>query len=130
MPDLPTLMVRVTGDLRFIHVLLEDAARTDSDPTHRKQILEQLAGSSCLEELKAAVDNMRHLLWSYVEAQSGRQTDISRALQSVRMKRVTEMLKTLQPDVQQSRLAPTPEADHFLEMVTKIAKSTVDRHKE
>ena len=128
MPDLPTLMVRATGDLRFIQVLLEDAARTDSDPAQRKQILEQLAGSSCLEELKTAVDNMRHLLWSYVEAQSGHKSDVAQALQTVRIKRVTEMLRTLQPDVVQARIAPSAEAETFLDMVTQIARSTVDRH--
>jgi hypothetical protein len=130
MADLATLMTRATADLRFIQVLLEDAARSDADLAQRRRVLEDLSGSSCLEELKAAVDGMRHVLWSYVEASAGRRSDVAQALQTVRMQRVTEMLRTLQADVQQARLAPSSDTANFIEMVTQVAQATMERHRE
>ncbi|MEO6119042.1 MAG: hypothetical protein ABIP12_00010 [Terriglobales bacterium] len=44
------------------------------------------------------------------------------------MQPVTEMLKTLQPEVTQDSTAALPEASGFFSLIQDIAHSTVDRH--
>jgi hypothetical protein len=44
------------------------------------------------------------------------------------MQRVTDMLRILKPDVEDVSRQQSPEAQSFLEMVTSIAHSAVDRH--
>jgi hypothetical protein len=72
---------------------------------------------------------MRHLLWSYIES-AQKDENIERTLERVRMKRVTEMLRILEPDVAERTMDTTPEVDSFFEAVQKIASKALDRHKQ
>jgi hypothetical protein len=44
------------------------------------------------------------------------------------MIRVTEMLKVLEPDVDERKMDATPEMDSFFNAVQKIANKALDRH--
>ena len=127
MADLTTLIRRVTEDLQAIQTELGSAAKSDAAAEERDRLMRQLATSDMLHEFKSAVDHMRHLLWSYIES-AQRDEKIERTLERVRMKRVTEMLKILEPNVDERRIDATPEADSFFDAVQKIASKALDRH--
>lgn len=128
MSDLAHTIRRVTKDLEYIQEELNQAARSDVSAPVRERVMEEMMDANMINNLKSAVDNMRYLLWSYIEATSKQGKDVGQTLQTVRMQRVTEMLKILKPDVEDVRRQNTPEAQTFLEMVTVIAQTAVDRH--
>jgi hypothetical protein len=127
--DLTTRIRRVTEDLQAIQVELNAAAKGNAPAPERDRIMRELASSDLLHEFKGALDHMRHLLWSYIES-AQKDENIERTLERVRMKRVTEMLRILEPDVAERTMDTTPEVDSFFEAVQKIASKALDRHKQ
>ena len=129
MSELSTRIQRVTEDLRAIQAELDAAAQPSATSTDRERIMDELLQLNLMGEFKAAVDHMRLLLWSYIEASSAHNPNsVERTLQSVRLQRVTEMLKILQPGMQEASMATAPEAQSFFDVIHKIAHSTMDRH--
>lgn len=129
MSELTERIRRVTQDLQVIQETLSDAAASGTPPEARERIMEELLDMSMITELKAAVDHMRHLLWSYIEASSNKNPHmVTRTLQAVRMQRVTEMLKILQPGVEEARESKLPEAKGFFDAIQQIAASAIDKH--
>jgi hypothetical protein len=128
MSDLAHTIKRVTKDLEYIQEELNHAARFDASAPARERVMEQMMDVDMIQNLKAAVDNMRQLLWSYIEASSKEGKDVGETLQSLRMQRVTDMLRILKPDLEEDRLKRAPETQTFLEMVTSIAHSAVEKH--
>ena len=129
MQELNVRIRRVTDDLQAIETELNAAAQADAPPRRREEIMRQLADTAMLNAFKGAVDHMRHLLWSYIEASSKKDKDVAQTLQAVRMQRVTEMLKILAPTVDEDAKS-TPEGESFLDLVNQIAQKTVDRHEQ
>lgn len=126
MDELAERVHRVTKDLEHLRQELDRAAT--AGPEQRQQ-LERVKGQLSLvllNDFKASVDHMRHVLWAYIETLTREQGDqIERALQAVRMQRTTDMLRALQssaPDWEQ------PEARSFLEQIQAIANTAVERH--
>ena len=129
MSDLTRRIRRVTDDLHAVQDVLNAAARPDAPASERDAVMEELINMRVLDEFKASVDNMRHLLWSYIEASNAKNTHgVSHTLQQVRMQRVTEMLRILQPNVEESKVAVSPESKSFFEVIQKIANSAVESH--
>ncbi len=128
MSELSTLIRRVTEDLHHIQSTLVEAARPDSAGEFREQVMQELVDVNIVDELKSAVDHMRHLLWSYIEASSDPDTNVSQSLQKIRMQRVTEMLRVLQPSVEERSVAQTQVAESFFQLIHEIANSAVERH--
>jgi hypothetical protein len=92
--------------------------------------MEEMVNAELISEFKTSVDHMRHLLWSYIEASSSKgRLNVSDTLQSVRMQRVTEMLRILQPTVDSTKGTSSPEAKSFFEVINTIANSAMDQHK-
>lgn len=129
MSELTTRIRRVTEDLQAIQAELVAATRPEAPDGERERILRELAGSDLLHEFKSGVDHMRHLLWSYIES-ARKDENIQRTLERVRMKRVTEMLNILEPDVAERKMNASPEADSFFDVIQKIANKALDRHEE
>ena len=131
MSDLTDRIRRAIDDLQAIKNQLEAAADPRASQG-KDRILQDPETMPRLRELKTLVDHMRHLLWAYMEAESAAggatAASVEAKLQSVRMQRVTEMLKTLQPDVGSESTAALPEASTFFDLIQDIAHSTVDRH--
>ncbi len=123
---------RAIDDLKVIKAELEAAADPKAPAQEKNRVIQDTQAMPMLRDLKTLVDHMRHLLWAYMEANasSGHASahDVQAKLQSVRMQRVTEMLKTLQPDVAAESTAALPEAATFFELIHDIAHTTVDRH--
>ena len=129
MSELTDRILRVTEDLQVIQETLSAAAAPGAPPEVRERIMEDLLDKNMITELKAAVDHMRHLLWSYIEASSNKNPHmVTRTLQAVRMQRVTEMLKILQPGVAEARESAMPEAQSFFDAIQRIAASAVEKH--
>jgi hypothetical protein len=115
--------------LQAIQLELNAAAKNNAPAPQRDRMLRELASSDLLHEFKGAVDHMRHLLWSYIES-AQKDENIERTLERVRMRRVTEMLQILAPDVNERRMDSTPEIDSFFDAVQKIANKALDRHRQ
>jgi hypothetical protein len=130
MSELTSRIRRVTEDLRAIQDELGSAAMSTPGSAERERVMAEMMDLELVHELKSAVDHMRHLLWSYIEAasQSDRGENVSQTLRTVRMQRVTEMLKILQPSVRESEIASEPEAESFFEVIQSIANSALERH--
>ena len=129
MSDLSTLIHRVTDDLKAIQERLNEAARPDAPTTLRDAAMDEMLNVELINDFKNSVDQMRHLLWSYIEASSsqGRQT-VSDTLQSIRLRRVTDMLRILQPSVEEGRNTSSADVRSLLDVINKIAV-TADSHK-
>src|SRR5437879_12070955 len=114
MSELTTRIRRITEDLRAFQEQLSSAARPDAPSSERDAVMQEMINLEMINEFKTSVDHMRHLLWSYIEASSskGRLT-VTDTLQSVRMQRVTEMLRILQPTVDSAKGTSSPEAKSF-----------------
>jgi hypothetical protein len=86
--------------------------------------------SASLKEFKAVIDYVRQLLWNYIQADNlNRGRDVDEEVLSLRLQRVTEMLHTIQQEVQDRQLAPNPATDSFLNAVQEIADAAFQRHK-
>ena len=125
MSDLSTLIRRVTEDLHSIQGELGEAAHSKADRARRDQVMQQMVDADLVNEFKTAVDHMRLMLWSYIEA-AATQKQIAETLQNVRMQRITEMLKIL--DVEDVKASRAPEATSFIDLINQIANSAIDRH--
>jgi len=79
-----------------------------------------------LNDLRAAVDGLRNLLWSYELAGPGA-ADPELLLQNARMQRVREMLQVLEQKPVLPSLPPT-QVRSFFEEVQTIAQSALERH--
>src|SRR5947208_3172540 len=109
MSELIIRIQRITQDLHAVQEQLTSAARPDAPASVRNEVMQEMLNLELITEFKTAVDHMRHLLWSYIEA-SASKGRVSDTLQTVRMQRVTEMLRILQPTVDTTQDASSPEA--------------------
>jgi len=131
MSELRTRIRRITEDLHAVQEQLSSAARTDAPSAERDAVMQEMLNLDMINEFKTSVDHMRHLLWSYIEASSSKgRLNVSDALQSVRMQRVTEMLRILQPTVDRAKDKSTPESRSFFEVINTIANSAMDSHQD
>jgi hypothetical protein len=131
MSDLTTRIRRVTEDLQAIQEELNKAADPDADPGARNAIMEEMLNVELIDRFKSSVDQMRVLLFSYIEAAAsrGHQT-VYDTLQAIRMRRVTEMLKILQPTVENRRNTSSMDVRSLMEIVNQIAKPKEDAAKK
>jgi hypothetical protein len=129
MSELSERILRVTADLRLIQEQLSRAAQPGAPHSVREAIMQEMLQGQMISEFKGSVDHMRHLLWSYIEASApNSHQQVTETLQAVRMQRVTEMLKVLQPTIDEVNMMRTPEAKSFLDLINQIASSAMDRH--
>jgi hypothetical protein len=122
--DITKRIEHVTDELRIIHSRLDEATRNAAD---RQIMIDKLLAGELLNDLKSAVDNMRHFLWSYIEATAQGPDELKNAIQGYRMQRVTEMLRVLRESEAQE-LSAVPQAHSFFEEINHIAHATVDRY--
>lgn len=126
MGDVTARIRRVTEDLRVVQDELNEAAHQAQ--AQRDKVLDELVGGELLNDLKSAVDNVRHFLWAYIEATTQNPEDLKSAIQGYRMQRVTEMLRVLRDDTPD--MSAIPEAHSFFEEINSIAHKTVERYKQ
>src|SRR5437879_154906 len=118
MSELTTRIRRITEDLQAVQQQLSSAARPEASASELDAVMQEMVNIELISQFKTSVDHMRHLLWSYIEASSSKgRLNVSDTLQSVRMQRVTEMLRILQPTVDSTKGTSSPEAKSFFEVI-------------
>jgi hypothetical protein len=119
---------RVTDDLRAVENELNRLLATRSGDRDMTGVLDSF-DLETVRGLKAAVDNMRQLLWSYIEAMTGdHSSDPLMAIHTLRLERATEMLRVLEAPLESDEWADTPQGASFMSEVGRIASLTVDRY--
>jgi len=122
MSDLPHKIQSATEDLRRVRQELESLL--PMTPTRLEDI-----DSVALKDFKAAIDHVRQLVWTYIQADSLKQgNNVAEEVRSLRMQRVTEMLQTIQQEVRGRRLTPDPATVSFLHAVQEIADAAFQKH--
>lgn len=123
MDDVMRRIRTVTGELHEIEQELEVAAQHATTSKHAA-ILDEQDSIALLGAFKVAVDNMRRFLWAYIEAVSVNDENMTEALQTARLMRVTELLRVL-------RDVDTPAGPAATRGITEIVDSvmgTTGRH--
>lgn len=80
-----------------------------------------------LEEMKAALDNARHSVWGCLAALH---SDPNTALETYRMRRVAEMLRTLRDHSDPQHMAQNPAAPSFFREVQWITDEAIRRSRQ
>lgn len=109
----------VIAELEEIQDLLEE----------ERPAAEALPDLPAVVELKNYLDNLRHFVWAYLEAQSQQGAgDIDSTLQNYRMKRVTEMLRALRAQLDEGEPANGPDAPSFFQELMLAADTVYDKN--
>ncbi len=119
MKDLTAKLSRLSAELCDLEQELRRRTPFGGDP---------LCDPAVLDQLKAAVDNVRHLLWPYIQNSVKESEGIDEALQRYRMQRVTTMLNDLKERVAEPELSEMPEAKSFFASIQDIATTAVEKH--
>jgi hypothetical protein len=110
----------LTGELTAVHSELYWLAMKAQDAAGKDTPAE--LNVTLLTELKGAVDNMRLMLWKYIETASEVQPEQVRdSLDTQRLRRVTEFLQVLR-----DRLSPNPE-DRPVSFIERINQAVTER---
>lgn len=118
MSDLGAKIRRLTEDLRSVYADLEAAA------LHRADLRTDV-GPEQLDQLKAALDHVRHIIWPQLLAfQQGSDENVVYALQLYRMNRIREMLRVLQQD--ESALGEHAKLRLFLAEIHRVTSPDMD----
>ena len=124
---------RITNDLQTIESEMSRIAKLGVSTPEGATMIDELLTEDLVHEFKAAVDHMRHFLWSYIEAVAeGKGNDMNTALVMYRMRRVTEMLRVLEEPFKNlgSGLPQRVETRNFIDEVTRIATLAVAKTRE
>jgi len=128
--DILERIQRVVADLRAVEVELSALSKADLSAEDRIQELDFLLRHNVTQQLKSAVDSMRELLWNYFEQLSkSKGVPAEEALNSIRLRRITEMLHTLRQSSDAVRAATspgTPETTSFLSEIQHFACQITD----
>ncbi len=110
----------LTGELTAVHSELYWLAMKAQDASGKDNPAD--LNVTLLTELKGAVDNMRLMLWKYIETASEVQPEQVRdGLDAQRLRRVTEFLQVLR-----DRLSPNPD-DGPVSFIERINKAVDER---
>ena len=67
MEDMNVRIQRITEDLRAIQQELNFAAMQAPDDPEQSELVGEISNVTALENLKSAIDQMRHFLWFYFQ---------------------------------------------------------------
>lgn len=122
MSDLPKKIQAATQDLRQLQRDIQSPL-----PAAGPRLAE--IDSAALKEFKVVVDYVRQLIWTYLQADSQEGgLNIDEQVRSLRLQHVTEMLHTIQQEVQGRKLESNPATMSFLNAVQEIADAAFQRH--
>lgn len=122
MSDLPKKIQTATQELRQLQRDIQSPL-----PAAGPRLAE--IDSAALKEFKAVMDYVRQLIWTYLQADSREGgLNIDEQVRSLRLQHVTEMLHTIQQEVQGRKLESNPATMSFLNAVQEIADAAFQRH--
>ncbi len=110
----------LTGELTAVHSELYWLAMKAQDASGKDNPAD--LNVTLLTDLKGAVDNMRLMLWKYIETASEvKPEQVQDGLDAQRLRRVTEFLQVLR-----DRLSPNPD-DRPVSFIERINKAVEER---
>ena len=127
--DINSRIRRITEDLRALQEELHRLSVSPRDRGQHEQLLDELLTPAVIHDFKAAIDHMRHFLWTYVESATAAPGD-ERELRmyTLRMERATEMLRILRQRLDAPGMRRVPGATSFFEEIQRIADAAMTRY--
>ena len=126
-PEEITIRIQhITDEIRLLQQSLDQLSSSESEKHH---LIEDCLQPEMIVDFKAAVDNLRVFLWSYLEG-AARQSGglgMDYALQAYRIRRATEMLETLNQTAQREGES-LPAVCSFFERIQNIAHLALEKH--
>src|SRR5438309_3860642 len=96
MEDLSEHIKRLTEELKALQPQLEWSVFRSASPSDQNRILNDLLDAGLCEDLKRALDILRHFLWCYIEsAAANSNPHVDYAAQSKRLEQITAVLRLL-----------------------------------
>jgi hypothetical protein len=125
MQDVVVRMRRVSEDLREIRSRLEEL-RSSQYAQH--QVVDELLELDLVRDFKNSIDQIRLYLWDYFQAAiDTHNPEPDQALKEFRLRRATEMLRSVQDDIT-IPTTPDSEVKSLFERLHSIADVAVERH--
>jgi hypothetical protein len=124
MEDLSKGIQRLTRELGALQPQLEWSSFQASNMGDQNRILDALLDAGLGEDLKRAVDQLRHFLWCYIEsAAAGADPHVDYAQQSKRLEQITTVLRQLNHSA-----CPPKATMEFVERVTLSVNRRMEAH--
>ena len=125
MQEVVERMRRVCDDLREIRKRLDEIR--PSEPTDQEMV-DIVLNLDLVREFKRSIDEMRLFLWNYFQAAVTSHIDKpSDTLQEMRLKRATELLRSVQEQLGVPMTREQMDVRSLFERLQNIADSTVER---
>lgn len=122
MSDLPEKIQSTTQDLQQLRQEIQSPR-----PAAGPRLAE--VDSAELKQFKAAIDFVRQLVWTYIQADRRAQgQNMDEEVRSLRLQHVTEILHSIQQEVKVRQLTSNSAAVSFLKAVHEIADAAFERH--
>ena len=96
MEDMNVRIQRITEDLRAIQQELNFAAMQAPDDPEQSELVGEISNVNALENLKSAIDQMRHFLWFYFQVLNNESDVRERMRQALPSSTVTSLLPWIQ----------------------------------
>lgn len=118
-------IAHITREIGALQAELDRASFASSEQGERHRLIEKYLTPDMLADLKAAVENLRLFVWKYLEAaaQKCSSPDVDLNLQSYRIQRATELLRSLGPATE-----TRPEELSFFERIQNIAHVAIEKY--
>jgi hypothetical protein len=118
-------MRRVSDDLREIRTRLEHISGShDAD----RQMVDEVLQLDLIREFKSSLDDVRNFLWDYFQQASSQYGTMPDHAQEFRLKRATEMLRSVQDDITLPTGHEQLHVQSLFERLQRLADVTVERH--
>lgn len=126
MQEVVERMRRVSEDLREIRKRLEELCDSET-PDHK--VIDEVLQLDLIRDFKTSIDQIRLFLWNYFQAAVDRcQADPDDTLQEFRLRRATEMLRSLQDEITMPTTPAQLEVRSLFERLQTLADVAVERH--
>jgi hypothetical protein len=127
MQEIVLRMRRVSEDLREIGKRLEQLR--NSRNMDERQVVDEVLQLDLIREFKSSLDQIRMFLWEYFqEACTRYEAAPEHCVEEFRLRRATEMLRSVQDDITIPIVQDHIEVKSLFERLQQLADVTVERH--
>src|SRR6266704_3072806 len=113
-------MKNITGELESLQAEMHGALNEPGD-VYKNPFFQDAEAVRILNHFKAELDQLRRILWFYIEEATGKSApELDQEQNNRRLQRVTELLGALAPKPAASLQAPAQEPGSFFERLNKV----------
>ena len=123
MRDISERVAKVTLELRCLSEQMQWKSFQSSSQGDQDQILNGLLKNGLVEDLRAAVDQLSHFLWCYIDSVAAQAASEDSPVQAEHLERITEMLRLLHQSA-----CPTENPLAFVERMTAVVERRLETH--